>query len=119
MLKRLTEDDLIAEMYGGEPHCYYPLGKHIVRAPGVCGGRPTVKYTRINATALLAQFLHGYTAEQIVENYNHRRDVLTVEAVNEIVTLALRAFETVWETDLPYSLEEHAERKELNFKRET
>ncbi len=36
-----------------EPYRYYPLGDHVVRAPGVCGGRPTFKYTRIEITEAL------------------------------------------------------------------
>jgi len=38
---------LVTEMVGGEPYQYYPLGQYVVRAIGVCGGRPTFKYTRI------------------------------------------------------------------------
>ncbi len=40
-------DKLITEMVGDEPYQYYPFGNYIVRAIGVCGGRPTFKYTRI------------------------------------------------------------------------
>jgi len=35
-------------MRGGEPYEYYPLGEYIVIAPGVCGGRPTFKGTRLD-----------------------------------------------------------------------
>ena len=41
---------LMTEMVGGEPYQYYPLGDYVVRAVGVCGGRPTFKYTRIEIT---------------------------------------------------------------------
>jgi hypothetical protein len=30
----------IQEIRGGEPYEYYPLGRHIVVAPGVCKGEP-------------------------------------------------------------------------------
>jgi hypothetical protein len=33
--------ELVTETVGGEAYAYYPLGEYIVRAPGVCGGRPT------------------------------------------------------------------------------
>ena len=33
---------LVTETLGGEPYQYVPLGEHVVRAMGVCGGRPTV-----------------------------------------------------------------------------
>jgi hypothetical protein len=39
----LIEQKLITEMVGEEPYQYYPLGDYIVRAPGICRGRPTFK----------------------------------------------------------------------------
>ena len=42
------EATLMIELVGGEPYEYYPLGDHIVRTIGVCGGRLTFKYTRID-----------------------------------------------------------------------
>jgi hypothetical protein len=44
-MKRARE--LMRENVGGEPFEYYSVGRYIVIAPGVCGGRPTFKYTRI------------------------------------------------------------------------
>ena len=41
--------ELEREMVGDEPYEYYPLGKYIVAAPGVYGGRLTFKYTRRRA----------------------------------------------------------------------
>lgn len=49
----MTETHPVTEIIGGEPYRYYPLGDHVVRAPGVCGGRPTFKYTRIEITEAL------------------------------------------------------------------
>ncbi len=42
--------NFIIETLRGESYQYQPLGKYIVRAVGVCGGRPTFKYTRIEIT---------------------------------------------------------------------
>jgi len=43
----------------GELYGYYLLGKYIVAAPGVCEGRPTFKFTRIDVYyALGADALH-------------------------------------------------------------
>jgi hypothetical protein len=42
-----TTKTLVCEMYGDVPYEYYPIGQYIVAAPGVCGGRPTFKYTRL------------------------------------------------------------------------
>ena len=45
--------ELVTETVGGELYQYYPLGEHVVRAIGVCSGRPTFKYTRIEITGTL------------------------------------------------------------------
>jgi hypothetical protein len=44
---------LVHEVVGGEPYDYYPLGDCIVSAPGMCGGRPTFKYARIEVEVVL------------------------------------------------------------------
>ncbi len=50
---------LRTEMVGGEPYQYFPLGEFVVRAPGVCGGRPTFKYTRIEIAGTLERLAAG------------------------------------------------------------
>ena len=54
---------MVTEMVGGE---------HVVRAPGVCGGRPTFKYTRIEIAGVLARLARGETVEGIVRGYEGR-----------------------------------------------
>jgi uncharacterized protein (DUF433 family) len=76
---------LEVEMYGGEPYEYHPLGKYIVMAPGVCGGRPTFKYTRLEASMILACLSTGRTIEKVVKDY--RGSHLTQEAVEEAIRL--------------------------------
>jgi uncharacterized protein (DUF433 family) len=80
---------LVQEMYGGEAYEYYPLGKHIVAAPGVCGGRPTFKYTRLEVSMILAWLSTGRTIEQIVQGYAASR--LTPDAVKEAILIANKA----------------------------
>ena len=80
---------LIREIYGGEIYEYYPLGQYIVAAPGVCGGRPTFKYTRLGATMILALLGNGETIEEIVEDYHLSN--LTPDAVREAIQLASMA----------------------------
>lgn len=63
---------LVSESVGGELYEYYPLGEHIVRAVGVCGGRPTFKYTRIEIAGALERLAAGETVEQLVEGYRGR-----------------------------------------------
>lgn len=81
--------ELVQEMYGGELYEYYPLGKYIVSAPDVCGGRPTFKYTRLEVSTVLAAIASGETIEQVVRAYALSR--LTPEAVREAIHLADQA----------------------------
>lgn len=74
---------LEVEMYGGEPYEYHSLGKYIVMAPGVCGGRPTFKYTRLEASMILAWLSTGRTVESVIKGY--RDSHLTLEAVEEAI----------------------------------
>src|SRR5947209_16557684 len=63
---------LVSEIYGDEPYEYYPLGEHIVRAIGVCGGRPTFKYTRIEIAGTLERLAAGESLDEIVAGYQGR-----------------------------------------------
>jgi uncharacterized protein (DUF433 family) len=80
---------LVREVHEGEPYEYYPLGEHVVVAPGVCGGRPTFKYTRLEVSAVLALIGQGESVAQVVEEYALSR--LTPAAVAEAVHLAQQA----------------------------
>lgn len=84
MLGQLTR-----ELYGSEVYEYYPLGEYIVAAPGVCGGRPTFKYTRLEVSMILAWLANGETIEAVVKDY--ARSKLTLEAVREAIELASQA----------------------------
>ena len=77
---------LVSEILDGEPYEYYPLGDYVVRAVGVCGGRPTFKYTRIGVEHALGRLSMGWTVEQVAESYT-----LPVEAVREALDLAAQA----------------------------
>jgi uncharacterized protein (DUF433 family) len=61
--------EFITEMVGGEEYQYLPLGKYVVRAVGVCGGRPTFKYTRIEVSGTLNRLASGESMESIVAGY--------------------------------------------------
>jgi uncharacterized protein (DUF433 family) len=61
--------ELVTETVGGDLYQYYPMGDHVVRAVGVCGGRPTFKYTRIEITGTLERLAAGESIEAIVEGY--------------------------------------------------
>ena len=57
------------EVVGGELSEYYPLGDYIVTAPGVCGGRPTFKYTRIEVEVVLDLVAAGEALDRLVKNF--------------------------------------------------
>ncbi len=80
---------LITETIGNEPYQYYPLGKYVARAPGVCGGRPTFKYTRIEITGTLDRLAAGETIDKIVVGY---RGKVSREAVIEAIHLISMQF---------------------------
>jgi len=79
--------ELITEMVGGEPYQYYPLGDHVVRAVGVCGGRPTFKHTRIEITGTLERLAAGESIDDIIRGYRGRvSHAAIVEAVKLVTT---------------------------------
>ena len=79
----------ITETVGGEPYRYYPLGDHVVRAVGVCGGRPTFKYTRIEITGTLDRLAAGENLAEIVNGY---RGKVSREAIIEAIRLVTAQF---------------------------
>jgi len=83
---RIPARRLMREVRGGEPYEYFPLGKYVVAAPAVCGGRPTFKYTRLEVSLILSRIASGETIEQVIQAYflSH----LTPEAVREAIQLA-------------------------------
>ena len=79
----------VAEIIGGKPYTYHPMGEHVVRADGVCGGRPTFKYTRIEVTGALARLAVGESLETIVAGYDGR---VSKEAMLEAIEIVVREF---------------------------
>ena len=79
----------IVEMVGGEQYEYYPLGKYVVRAPGVCRGRPTFKYTRIEVTGTLERLAAGESMEEIITGY---RGKVSRQGIMEAIRLMTTQF---------------------------
>lgn len=75
------------EIVGGETYEYVPLGRYVVRAVGVCGGRPTFKYTRIEVAGVLRLIGAGESIESVVADYGGR---FSREAVQEAIDIAAR-----------------------------
>lgn len=63
---------------------YLPITEHIVNAKGVCGSRPTFKYTRLEPKPFVNMINNGeWTIEYILENWPQ----ITREALIEAVEL--------------------------------
>jgi uncharacterized protein (DUF433 family) len=77
---------MMTEVVGGEVYQYYPLGHYVVRAPGICGGRPTFKYTRIEITGTLERLAAGEPVEAIVADYQGRVSQQAVQEASQIMT---------------------------------
>jgi uncharacterized protein (DUF433 family) len=80
---------LMHETVGDAPYDYYPIGKYVVAAPNVCGGRPTFKYTRLEVAVVLDLLAAGWTIERLVHEYAQSH--LTPAAITEAVRLAKEA----------------------------
>jgi uncharacterized protein (DUF433 family) len=80
---------VMTEIIQGEPYQYYPLGKHVVRAVGVCGGRPTFKYTRIEIAGTLDRLAAGESLDEIVAGYRGR---VSREAIIEAIQIVTAGF---------------------------
>jgi uncharacterized protein (DUF433 family) len=76
---------LIREVIDGKSYAYYPLGNYIVAAPGVCGGRPTFKHTRIEVEVVLDSLAAGESIDRLVSNLRGR---VSREAVEEALRVA-------------------------------
>ncbi len=61
---------------------YLPLGKYIVASPGVCGGRPTIKYHRLDARWIIGYLQQGVSPEELAEDF-----AIPLAAVHEVVKL--------------------------------
>ncbi len=77
---------LVTEVINGEPYNYYPLGEYVVRAVGVCGERPTFKYTRIEITGVLQRLAAGESIEEIVQGFRGRVSREAIEEATDVMT---------------------------------
>jgi len=80
-VSRLPE--MVVEEFGGQEYAYIPLGRYVVAARGVCGGRPTIKYTRLDARHVVGMLRAGESPERVARNHK-----ISLEAIQETVELA-------------------------------
>ena len=78
---------LIREMRAGHCYEYYPLGRFVVVAPGVCGSRPTFKGTRVEVQTVLDCLRTGRSIQDILDSYPS----VSRPAVQEAIHLAGKA----------------------------
>ncbi|MCF8084567.1 MAG: DUF433 domain-containing protein [Deltaproteobacteria bacterium] len=64
-----------------------PYDKYIESKPGVCGGAPVIRGTRIRLKVVLDNLAEGHTPEEIVKEYPG----LTLEAVYAAIAYAAAA----------------------------
>jgi uncharacterized protein (DUF433 family) len=81
----LKSQEMVREFFEDGVYEYYPLGEYVVAAPGVCGGRPTIKYRRLDARHIMGFLRMGDTPEEIAERHH-----IPVAAVHEVVKLSRR-----------------------------
>ena len=76
--------DLVKEILNDEPYEYYPIGNYVVKATGVCGGRPTFKYTRIEVAGTLDRIESGEKIDEVVKGYG---GLVSREAILEAIDI--------------------------------
>jgi uncharacterized protein (DUF433 family) len=78
---------LVRETRKGQRYDYYPLGRFVVIAPGVCGNRPTFKGTRVEVQTVLDWLRTGRSIDEILHSYPS----VSRAALQEAIRLATRA----------------------------
>jgi uncharacterized protein (DUF433 family) len=66
------KQQLVREMVGGEWYEYIPLGKYVASAPAGCRGRPTFKYTPIEAAGAVERLAAGLDIEALMTDSRGR-----------------------------------------------
>lgn len=102
MISEPVAPELVREIVGGAPYDYYPLGEFVVIAPGVCGGRPTFKYTRLEVSAVLALLSEGRSIDEVAAEYEQSN--LRQAAIREALRLADEAFTSRAQSILPIAV---------------
>ena len=75
---------LVREVRKGRAYEYYPLGKHVVIAPGACGGRPTFRGTRVEVQTVLDVLRSGRSMADLLQGY----PAVPRAAIREAIQLA-------------------------------
>ena len=74
------------------------LVSRVTLRPGVCGGKPCIRDTRIEIAVILDGLAEGMTEEDIIDHYPQ----LTQEDIRAALAYAAElAHESVWKTAVP------------------
>lgn len=90
MISESATPELVREIVGDTPYDYYPLGEFVVIAPGICGRRPTFKYTRLEVSAVMALLGEGRSIDEVAAEYAQSN--LRKAAIWEVNSLASERF---------------------------
>ncbi len=93
-------ETIITEIVGGEPYEYIPLGDHVMRAVGICRGRPTFKYTRVEIAGVLDRIADGESVDEIARGFD---GYISRDAITEAVQIANRLFTSSYPAFPPVS----------------
>ena len=55
---------------------------YVVRVPGICGGRPTIKGTRIAVQLIAALYKAGDSVEEMLQSYPHLPAAAVYDAIS-------------------------------------
>ena len=78
---------LIREEAAEGAYEYYAIGRYVVIAPGVCGGRPTFKSTRVEVRTILDYLRRGRSIPDVLKSFPS----ISQAAVEEAIALAAQA----------------------------
>ncbi len=77
---------IVTEIVNEETYSYYPLGQYVVRAIGICGDRPTFKYTRIEITGVIDRLASGENIDTILQGFRGRVSRAAISEAIQVVT---------------------------------
>src|SRR5258707_489509 len=83
---------LVRETKAGQHYEYYPLGRFVVIAPGVCGSRPTFKGTRVEVQTVFDCLRSGRSIKDALNSY----PTVSRVAVQEAIGLAGKALADIY-----------------------
>jgi uncharacterized protein (DUF433 family) len=92
-LKNRQQEEFIVEQVGGEEYVYLPLGEYLVAAPDICGGRPTIKYHRLDARWVLGYLKAGVSKQTLAQDFE-----IPLAAIDEVLQL-----QTVYDYEKSYA----------------